>query len=485
MTRPGAVTVVGNGVAGYACATQSGGPRRAGHADRPRAALRPAAALQARAPPRRRARTSPTRRELAAAGIGHLDGWATELDLDRRSLVVRDRRSAASSGRVEFERLVWATGPAHRPAAVARHRAGRPERRRGIDRGRAATARAGRPPGRRDRRRPDRMRDRRDARPAATASRSLERADAAARAPACAGARRGRAGARRARRARSRRLCDRRASTVPAQAASCAPPPTATWRPTSCWWPPESRPTLPPALGGGRTVDTDERLAVPGADGVWACGDVAAFPHPRFGRIADPALGQRPRRRAHTPPTPSWARPRPYVRDPYWFSDIGPLRIQQVGLAPAACEWSHRDGLHIGRGSDGSPACIVLLDSPQRLNDARRAAGGMTTSTTSQTRGPTMEMRLIIDPDTCVGYGECVAQDAEAVELDETGCARARTSPRSPPTAPSGSAPRAPWGPSRSSRQPEPVRTVETRSTLRGSTVAGRPRPRARCERAP
>lgn len=34
-----------------------------------------------------------------------------------------------------------------------------------------------------------------------------------------------------------------------------------------------------------------------------------------------------------------------------------------------------------------------------------------------------MEMQLIIDPDTCVGYGECVAQDAEAVELDENGCA--------------------------------------------------------------
>jgi ferredoxin len=36
-----------------------------------------------------------------------------------------------------------------------------------------------------------------------------------------------------------------------------------------------------------------------------------------------------------------------------------------------------------------------------------------------------MEMRLIIDPDTCVGYGECVAQDGEAVALDEGGCARA------------------------------------------------------------
>jgi ferredoxin len=36
-----------------------------------------------------------------------------------------------------------------------------------------------------------------------------------------------------------------------------------------------------------------------------------------------------------------------------------------------------------------------------------------------------MDIQLIIDPDTCVGYGECVAEDASAVELDESGCARA------------------------------------------------------------
>lgn len=37
-----------------------------------------------------------------------------------------------------------------------------------------------------------------------------------------------------------------------------------------------------------------------------------------------------------------------------------------------------------------------------------------------------MEMRLIIDTDTCVGYGECVAEDADAMEIDENGCARPR-----------------------------------------------------------
>jgi ferredoxin len=38
----------------------------------------------------------------------------------------------------------------------------------------------------------------------------------------------------------------------------------------------------------------------------------------------------------------------------------------------------------------------------------------------------TMDVQLIIDPETCVGYGECVAEDGEAVELDGDGCARAR-----------------------------------------------------------
>lgn len=29
-----------------------------------------------------------------------------------------------------------------------------------------------------------------------------------------------------------------------------------------------------------------------------------------------------------------------------------------------------------------------------------------------------------VDPDRCVGYGECVAADPAAVELDAAGCAR-------------------------------------------------------------
>jgi ferredoxin len=34
-----------------------------------------------------------------------------------------------------------------------------------------------------------------------------------------------------------------------------------------------------------------------------------------------------------------------------------------------------------------------------------------------------MDVRIDIDPDLCIGYGECVAEDADAVALDAHGCA--------------------------------------------------------------
>ena len=129
--------------------------------------------------------------------------------------------------------------------------------------------------------------------------------------------------------------------------------------------------TLPPALGAGPTVDTDELLAVRGLDGVWACGDVAAFPTP--GSAASRSrIGTTPGRAATMSRARSWGRARRSSGDPYWFSDIGPLRVQQLGFEPAVCEWSVRDGLHVGRAEDGRAACVLFLNSPHRLNDARR-----------------------------------------------------------------------------------------------------------------
>ena len=35
-----------------------------------------------------------------------------------------------------------------------------------------------------------------------------------------------------------------------------------------------------------------------------------------------------------------------------------------------------------------------------------------------------MTVQLIVDEDVCIGSGECVAEDPDAIELDDTGCAR-------------------------------------------------------------
>jgi ferredoxin len=35
-----------------------------------------------------------------------------------------------------------------------------------------------------------------------------------------------------------------------------------------------------------------------------------------------------------------------------------------------------------------------------------------------------MSVRLIVDPDVCIGSGECIAEDPAAIELDDSGCAR-------------------------------------------------------------
>ena len=35
-----------------------------------------------------------------------------------------------------------------------------------------------------------------------------------------------------------------------------------------------------------------------------------------------------------------------------------------------------------------------------------------------------MNAKVIIDEDTCIGYGECVSVDSDAVALQPSGCAR-------------------------------------------------------------
>ena len=68
--------------------------------------------------------------------------------------------------------------------------------------------------------------------------------------------------------------------------------------------------------------------------------------------------------------------PRPYERLPYWWSDIGPRRLAEVGYAEAVATWNVEDGLHVGRDAAGAPVCALVVDEPRRLREARALVSG-------------------------------------------------------------------------------------------------------------
>jgi NADH dehydrogenase FAD-containing subunit len=130
-------------------------------------------------------------------------------------------------------------------------------------------------------------------------------------------------------------------------------------------------PTLPAALGDGRTVRVDGTLRVLGERDVWACGDVACYDHPRYGSTAPPHWEHARLSGRHAADAIHGSAAR-YARDPYWFSDIGRLRLQQIGLASAATSWrDDGDGLSLGLDRGGRTACVTLVDAPRRLAEAR------------------------------------------------------------------------------------------------------------------
>jgi NADPH-dependent 2,4-dienoyl-CoA reductase/sulfur reductase-like enzyme len=114
----------------------------------------------------------------------------------------------------------------------------------------------------------------------------------------------------------------------------------------------------------------DETLRVEGHEGLWAAGDCLTFPHPRWGRIGIPHWDHAHWSGRHAADAISGSTAS-YVRDPYFFSDIAHLRIQQVGFAPAAKTWSEESGLHVGRDEDGAVACVLFMNAPARLKEAR------------------------------------------------------------------------------------------------------------------
>ncbi len=128
----------------------------------------------------------------------------------------------------------------------------------------------------------------------------------------------------------------------------------------------------PPGIAADSVLplSVDESMRVPGYDGVYAIGDVAAVPHARFGRIWFPhwdgAIGTGEQAAAAIV-----GEARSYDRLPYWWSDIGPRALAEVGWADAAVEWGAEDGLHVGRDAGGEPVGVLVVDEPRRLREAR------------------------------------------------------------------------------------------------------------------
>lgn len=140
------------------------------------------------------------------------------------------------------------------------------------------------------------------------------------------------------------------------------------------------RTSLPEALapdGRALTIEVDGTLRIPGLTDVFACGDCIAFPHPRYGSIAIPhwdnALHS-----GRQAADGALGVGEEYARDPYYFSDIGPLRIQQVGLAADAVEWADEDDLMIGRDAAGRITAVLFLNAPARLREARELLAAAT-----------------------------------------------------------------------------------------------------------
>ena len=132
-------------------------------------------------------------------------------------------------------------------------------------------------------------------------------------------------------------------------------------------------------------------------------------------------------------------------------------RVAMDRRIDARCRYRREGRLRRARQPAGSDAGGSWTRRPERGSD----------------EGVNMEVKLIIDMDTCMGYGECVAEDPEAVELDQDGCAGCSW-PRSIPIAPRASAQPARPAPSRARPREANAGTTQPRQSLpRALPVAG------------
>jgi pyruvate/2-oxoglutarate dehydrogenase complex dihydrolipoamide dehydrogenase (E3) component len=111
-------------------------------------------------------------------------------------------------------------------------------------------------------------------------------------------------------------------------------------------------------------------LRVPGLERVHAVGDLIVVPHARFGPIVFPHWDMAIGTGEHAADVIAGVAG-DLDRLPYWWSDIGPRRLAEVGWAGAVEEWNDEDGMHVGRNAAGEPVAALVVDEPRRLREAR------------------------------------------------------------------------------------------------------------------
>lgn len=132
----------------------------------------------------------------------------------------------------------------------------------------------------------------------------------------------------------------------------------------------------PPGLPGGieLPLHVDAGLRVPGYEHVYAVGDLVVVPHARFGPIVFPHWDMAIGTGEHAADVIAGVAGE-LTRLPYWWTDIGERRLAEVGWAGAAVEWNDENGLHVGRDVAGEPVAALVVDEPRRLREARALVG--------------------------------------------------------------------------------------------------------------
>lgn len=121
-------------------------------------------------------------------------------------------------------------------------------------------------------------------------------------------------------------------------------------------------------------LQVDATLGIPGYDDVYAVGDLVVVPHARFGPMVFPHWDMAIGTGEHAADVIAGVAGE-LTRLPYWWSDIGERRLAEVGWAGAAVEWHDESGLHVGRSAAGEPVAALVVDEPRRLREARALVG--------------------------------------------------------------------------------------------------------------